>query len=101
MMRKKIRASLVVLSWNGWGLMHRQMMDLNTMMPDDCELVWIDNGSTESGFEQGAKWWVNNFPKELNYFRFEKNQGFQVGNNKGIQLAAGDIVIILNPDVKI
>jgi len=61
--------------------------------PEDHEVIIIDNGSTH-GKDMYAKYCDK-------YHRFEENQGVSKAWNKGIELAEGEFICILNNDVEV
>lgn len=97
----KIRASVILLSFNAWHLVHARMAELYKYLPSDCELVWVDNGTTEEAAMGGMVWWQDIYNKPLQFYRFPVNQGFSIGNNKGAELAVGEYLIFLSTDVVI
>jgi GT2 family glycosyltransferase len=63
---------------------------------DDYELVIVDNGSTDGTpdyLREVAEFWGNVRLKLNDY-----NLGFAAGNNQGLALARGDVLVLLNND---
>ncbi len=60
------------------------------------EIIVIDNAS---GDETGELVKAH-FPN-VNYIQSETNDGFSIANNKGIEMAKGDYVFLINPDTVI
>lgn len=89
--------SLVILNYKTKGLLRQCLqgiMDAN--LPVDHEVIVVDNashdGSTEMVREQ--------FP-QVRYISHDRNVGFGAGMNIGLRAAAGDYLLILNPDVAV
>ena len=91
--------SIIVPFFNRWDLTHKRMMELHKFAPDGCEVVLINDASTEV---DGAKFWVDGASKNpVVYHVNEENLGFGGSMNKGAELASGDILIFLSNDVTI
>jgi GT2 family glycosyltransferase len=71
------------------------------MLPPEAELVWIDNNTQEEDALANMGWWLETLPKKLKlkFYKFRENMGFGIGNNKGAELATGDIFLFLSNDV--
>lgn len=59
----------------------------------NAEIVVVDNHSED----ESAKLVKKYFPKTV-LFQNEQNEGFSKGNNKGIKIAKGEYICLLNPD---
>jgi len=57
------------------------------------EIIVIDNASSDAGLATIKK----KFPGVI-FIDAEKNNGFAAGNNIGIKLAKGEVLLLLNPD---
>lgn len=96
-----MRTSIIMLMFNGWSMVHSRLTELAKYMPhEDVELLLVDNGSTEN-FSAQLTWWQQYFPKTMRYIRLDKNYGYGIGNNLGVQEARGEYFIFLNTDVVI
>ena len=59
----------------------------------EAEIIVVDNHSRDNSVEYLKKIYPN-----VHYIENEHNDGFAKANNKGIRLAKGDYVLLLNPD---
>jgi len=89
--------SLVILNWNGRHLLEECLPPLleeirNSGKPH--EVIVVDNGSTDDS----VSWVRGSFP-EVVLVELEKNFGFGEGNNRGVEAASHDIVVLLNNDM--
>lgn len=91
-----MRVSVIIVTWN--ALHH-----LKTFLPSvvvshytDLEIVIADNASTDGS----AEWVKQTYPK-VKVARMDRNYGYCGGNNRGAEVASGDILILLNNDVKV
>ncbi|HLC40447.1 MAG TPA: glycosyltransferase, partial [Methylomirabilota bacterium] len=86
------KASVIVLAWNQLEYTRACVESVIRNTKISYELVLVDNGSTDGTLDYfrsipGAKVVANG-----------TNLGFAAGNNRGIQAAAGDYVVLLNND---
>lgn len=90
--------SLALLTWNRASVFVQTMSKslLNTGMPFD-EIVWVDNGSEPSQYEQMAKFMAQF--ERVTHVRYPKNTGMSRGFNTGFCLSRSDYVVISGPDV--
>ena len=68
---------------------------LEALVREDCEIIVVDNASTDDTLrpvEDCAKW----HPVRL--LANQQNRGFGAAVNQGAREAAGDVLLILNPD---
>ena len=89
------RISVIILNWNAKDYLKLCLESvLHTDYPNDfLEVMVVDNGSTDGS----AEFIEENYP-EARLIRSERNLGFCKGNNIGIRVASGDIIILLNND---
>ena len=71
-------------------------------LPDDIEIILINDASTEMDCDGGVAWWQK-FPlrQKLRYLKNDKNLGFGGSMNRGAKVAKGEILIFLSNDVVI
>lgn len=62
----------------------------------DYEVIVVDNGSTDGTSEMVRKEYENKI-----IFIQNTNEGFSKGNNRGIRVAGGEYLLLLNPDTKV
>jgi len=92
-----MRIDITILGWNF------PIMTLNclrtvkdkTRMP--YRIIWVDNGSKKENYETVKKY-VKTFEDSV-VFRFEENQYYARGTNKGIELSDSKYVVTLSNDV--
>lgn len=87
---KKPKVSVVILSWNTKKLLEQCLKSI----PFSVQVIVVDNGSTDGTlhFLDNLKW------PNLKVIKNDKNLGFAKGNNQGIKVANGDLVMLLNSD---
>lgn len=90
--------SFVIVTWNGWDLLQRCLASVTngSDQPDRLEIIVVDNGSTDDTAKQLAA----RFPG-IRYHRLDGNRGFATANNRGAELAAAELVFLLNNDTVI
>jgi len=89
-------ASVVIVNWNGRQFLPDCLDSLRAQTCTDCEVIVVDNGSSDGSLELLAASypWVQVVP-------LEKNTGFAGGNNAGFAVARGTYVITLNNDTRV
>lgn len=87
------RISVVVLNWNGAGLLEKCLESINAQDYADIELIVIDNASTDGSVETAKRIAKDKFIGN------DSNQGFSRAMNKGIEAASGDYILPLNYDI--
>lgn len=83
------RVSIIILSWNTKKLLVQCLRSLSL----NYEIIVIDNASTDGSPEMIRK----EFPK-VRLICNKENVGFAKGNNQGVEIATGDLVLFLNSD---
>ncbi|MCZ6794737.1 MAG: glycosyltransferase family 2 protein [Planctomycetota bacterium] len=86
--------SAVIVSWNSLRYLPRCLESLREQELPPREIILVDNGSTD-----GTREWVRRHHPGVRLIANDSNRGFCVANNQGIQVAAGDHVLLLNTDV--
>lgn len=87
------RASIVMVSYNAQHKLMPCLASVLRTLPDDCELIVVDNASVEDNAEAIAA----SFP-EIALIRSDTNLGFAGGCNLGVRYAHGEQLVFLNPD---
>ena len=84
--------SVVVVTWNGLHLL-RPCVEALRRQSVDHELIVVDNGS-----QDGTAAWVTQAAPSARLIVLSRNHGFAGGNNAGMRVARGDLVVLLNND---
>lgn len=92
------KASIIVVTHNNLQTYTQPCLEtlLKTTDPNLHEIILVDNGSTDETLE-----WIEEqrtHHPQLKLFANKKNLGFAAGNNRGLQQALGDVIILLNND---
>lgn len=91
--------SIVIVNWNTKGLLVDCLNSIIASKPGmNYEVVVVDNGSEDGSVEAISKF-KNNL--KLTVIENKTNEGYSKANNKGIKLAAGDYIFLLNTDTKV
>lgn len=91
------RCSVIVLNWNGRRLLQESLPALKRAVEfagGEHEVLIVDNGSEDDSLQ----WLERHFP-EFQVLALERNLGFALGNNQGVQAASHDIAVLLNNDM--
>ncbi len=91
-----VKISVLVLNWNGEGLLADALGALGRQSDADREIIVIDNGSTDSSVRfVGAA-----FP-EAKVVALDENRGFTGGNAAGLKVAKGQLIALVNNDTRV
>src|SRR3989338_9719003 len=93
-----MKISLIILSFNNYEETTGRCLNALAADPDfsKWEVIVVDNASDAHTQRQLAEA-KRRYP-EVNFVFNSRNVGFAAGNNIGIKLATGDIIILLNSD---
>lgn len=89
--------SIVILNWNGRELLQQSLPALFKAIrfaAKDHEVIVVDNGSSDGSVE-----WIRVHYPEVRLVALTENLGFGEGNNRGVEAASRDIVVLLNNDM--
>ena len=91
------KVSVIVLTYNNLSFTQACLhsLEANTHYPD-WELVLVDNGSTDGTKDFLGGYAANNPRAKL--VQNDENLGFAAGNNRGLEAADGEMLVILNND---
>jgi hypothetical protein len=93
------RVMILILNWNGLDDTLASLASLAELDYPDCEVVVVDNGSTDGSVTAIQK----RFP-EITVIENEENLGFAGGNNVGLRYAMEqgvDYALLLNNDTEV
>ncbi len=90
------RVSVIIVTWNGRGLLERFLPSVLATDYPDLEVVVADNAS-----DDGTTEWLEATHPEVVVVRHPENWLFARGNNAAVPQAAGDVLCFLNNDVEV
>lgn len=97
-----MKISIVIVTYNSINLIKDCIDSIyryNDLQKDQIEIIVVDNSSEDEG-RKLKSFLDTNYPQEIRFFKNE-NLGYGHGNNIGIRAASGDIIAIMNPDVRL
>ena len=89
-------ASIVVVSYNTAAHIGSCLLSLLELRYPELEIIVVDNGSTDGSVELVR----SHFP-DVDIIELPDNKGFAGGASVGLYTASGDIVAVVNPDVRL
>lgn len=96
-----MKASVVILNWNGKSLMEELLDNVVNNTLDlkgrKVELVVADNGSTDGSLD----FLRTNFPDKIRIIDLKYNHGFAEGYNLALSQIDSEYVVLLNSDVEV
>ena len=90
------RVSVVIVTWNGLGLLERFLPSILATDYPELEVVVADNASTD-----GTAAWLAAHHPDVVVVRHPDNWLFARGNNAALPHATGELVCFLNNDVEV
>lgn len=90
------KVSVIILNWNGLGLLQRFLPSVVASSYSNLEIVLADNASTDDSIA-----WVEREYPSVRVIRHPANWGFCRGNNEAIRQTDGEFVVLLNNDVEV
>lgn len=96
-MIKKPLVSVIIPNWNGEKLLRKNLPKVLAVLPENTEVIIIDNGSTDESvkFIDTLAW--NKITVKL--LKNKENLGFIKACNQGVRIAKGEFVVLMNNDV--
>ncbi len=96
MLKRNFKVSVIVLCYNAQKYIADCLRTLKNQTYPNLEIIIINNGS-----QDGSEVILEKLARENNYIFINNsdNLGYARGNNIGIEKAAGDYIMMLNPDV--
>jgi GT2 family glycosyltransferase len=86
--------SVVIPNWNGMRWLGPCLDALNAQDPPAAEVIVIDNGSSD-----GSVAYLRDAHPQVRLLELGVNTGFAHAANRGVELACGDFVALVNTDV--
>jgi GT2 family glycosyltransferase len=90
------RVSVIVVNWNRRDLLRACLESLAAQTCADLEVVLVDNGSSDGSADMAEREFAHRL--SLKVIRSPVNLGFCAGNNRGIEIASGEFIALLNND---
>lgn len=92
-----MRLSIIIVNYNVTRLLRNCLLSIQKYAEGkNYEVIVIDNASTDTSWSD----LIPEFPK-VHFISSEHNEGFAAANNKAIKTAAGEYVLLLNPDTEL
>jgi GT2 family glycosyltransferase len=89
--------TIIILNWNGRHLLQEcvpSVIEAVRFNGGEHQIVVVDNGSTDGSLE-----FVRNQFPQVRVQALDRNYGFTGGNNRGVEQADTDVVVVLNNDM--
>ena len=87
-----MKTSLIIPNWNGRKLLEKNLPFVLAAKPD--EIIIVDNNSEDDS----VSFLEREYP-QVKVIKYQKNYGFAIGCNKGVEASTGEIAVLLNSDV--
>ncbi len=94
-----MKVSIIILNYNGKELLEANLpsvIESQKASVYQSEIILVDNGSVDDS----VCFTKTNFPR-IKLILLNKNYGFGEGYNKGIPYASGEVIILLNNDMRV
>ena len=88
--------SVIIVNYNGLTLLDECLKSVFATDYRPLEVLLVDNGSTD-----GSVAFVRSRFPEVRLLAQERNLGFAGGNNRGVEAATGEYVVLLNTDTRV
>jgi GT2 family glycosyltransferase len=82
--------SIVLVTWNSARYLRRCLEGIAHQTHRASELIVVDNGSVDGSLAM--------LPADARVIRNEDNRGFSAAVNQALAVAAGELVLVVNPD---
>lgn len=100
-MAQEINTSIVMPFFNRWDLTHARLSEFRTFLPPTCEIILVDDCSTEADVRSGTAFWQKSgiALHPIKYVRNKENLGFTKSVNRGYNVSTGRIIVFYSNDV--
>jgi len=92
--------SIILPFYNNWHLTHQRMMELYEFVSIPCEIILVNDCSTED-MGGAMSWWKNQDRHRVVCVKTPKNLGFGGAMNHGAKRATEDVYVFLSNDVQV
>lgn len=95
-----VRISIIIVTYNSQKYIDNCLRSLYNFndIGDELEVIIVDNSSFEI-CDSMFSYIKANFKQDIKLIHNEKNGGYGQGNNIGVEIAKGEIIAIMNPDI--
>ena len=91
-----MKLSIIIVNYNVTELLRNCLSSIQKFVDiTDYEVIVIDNFSPDDSW----KILMNEFP-QFHFIENNKNEGFAIANNKAVETAKGEYILLLNPDTE-
>lgn len=97
-----MKISIIIVTYNSIDLIKDCLDSIykyNDLHISDIEIIVVDNSNEDEG-RKLETFLKNNYSQGITFIK-NQNLGYGQGNNVGIKVAKGDIIAIMNPDVRL
>ncbi len=94
-LNKLPKVSIIIVNYNGRNFLDAclsSIIEINYPI-DRYEVIFVDNASTDESIGIVGR----RFPR-VKILQLSKNLGYAGGNNRGVEIASGDLIVFLNND---
>lgn len=92
-----MKLSIVIVNYNVTKVLTQCLNSIEAFVKDlDYEVIVIDNQSTDSSWRK----LIVDFPS-VKFIENSQNEGFSKANNKAVNHAKGEYILLLNPDTEL
>ncbi len=93
-----MKISVIVTNWNGLPLLKKYFLEVIKASPEAQEIIFTDDASNDGSVEY-IKSLQKDYP-QIKIIAHVKNIGFGNNTNQAVKKAKGDLVVLLNNDIK-
>ena len=94
--------SIIIPMFNNWHLTHQRMMELYKLVDTPCEVILVDDCSTDENIAGAMRFWkVSQSKHSVITIKTPKNLGFGGAMNHGAKRATEDVYVFLSNDVQL
>jgi len=95
-----MKVSIIIPFYNNWYLTHQRMMELYRVIPTPCEVILVDDCSTED-ITGAMGFWRGKTQHSVKAIKTPRNLGFGGAMNHGCRRATEDVYVLLSNDVQV
>ncbi|MBI2821172.1 MAG: glycosyltransferase family 2 protein [Acidobacteria bacterium] len=90
-----MKVAVIIPNWNGERLLPVCLGALREQTVPPDQIILVDNNSTDRSVEVALEY----FP-DIKVLKLSRNYGFGYAVNRGIEVAGGDLILLLNNDTR-